>query len=169
MRTFSILLLLVGAALSAPSPRAGHVLHEKRAYEPTDWVQTRRLEPDRVLPLRIGLAQSNIDKLEEKLMAVSHPKSADYGKHWTPAELVEFFAPSTSTVEAVKSWLTAFGFSDDRIKLSVNKGWVHVENATAAEVEDLLNTEYHVYTHPETGVEQISEQLSYERTLKSIT
>lgn len=157
MRSISILFLLLGVALGAPSPRAGHVLHEKRALEPVDWVQTRRLEPDRVLPLRIGLSQSNVDKLEDILMSMSHPKSPDYGKHWSASDVVEYFAPSAATVEAVREWLTSFGFSEDRIKLSSNKGWMHVENATTSEIEDLLSTEYHVYTHSETGTEQISE------------
>lgn len=157
MRSISTLFLFLGVALAAPSPRAGHVLHEKRALEPVDWVQTRRLEPDRVLPLRIGLSQSNIDKLEDILMSMSHPKSPDYGKHWSAGDVVEYFAPSAATVEAVREWLTSFGFSEDRIKLSSNKGWMHVENATTSEIEDLLSTEYHVYTHPETGTEQISE------------
>ncbi|KAI5121353.1 hypothetical protein M0805_000661 [Coniferiporia weirii] len=156
MRGLALLALLAGSTFAVPSPRAGHVLHEKRAMEPIDWVQTRRVDPDAVLPLRIGLAQSNIDRLEEMLMAVSHPKSPDYGKHWTPARVIDTFAPSAETVDAVKDWLTGFGFANERVKLSQSKSWIEVANATAEEVEDLLSTEYHVYTHVETGAEQIS-------------
>lgn len=152
---FSLLVLAVGAT-ALPSPRAGYVLHEKRARDPIGWEQTRRLEADKVLPLRIGLSQSNLHRIEEILMSVSHPKSETYGKHLTPAEVVDTFAPSTETVQTVKGWLTGFGFSDERLKLSKNKGWLHVVNATAAEIESLLDTEYHVYTHMETGEEQIS-------------
>ncbi|THH05901.1 hypothetical protein EW145_g4459 [Phellinidium pouzarii] len=156
MRRFIFSLLLASGAFAIPSPRANHVLHEKRAMEPSDWVQTRRVEPDRVLPLRIGLSQSNIDKLEEMLMAVSHPKSPDYGKHWAPEQVVDTFAPNSKAVNAVKDWLSSFGFSDERMRLSPSKGWLEVLNATTEEVEDLLSTEYHVYTHVETGAEQIS-------------
>ncbi len=87
-------------------------------------------------------------------MAVSHPSSPTYGKHFSPLEVVEAFAPSEDSISAVISWLSEFGFDNDRIRLTGNKGWVEV-NATTAEAEELLNTEYHVYTHP-SGVEQIS-------------
>ncbi|EJC98371.1 subtilisin-like protein [Fomitiporia mediterranea MF3/22] len=156
MRKVAFLSLLVGAATAAPSPRANHVLHEKRAFEPEEWVQSGRLDPGQILPLRIGLAQSNLDQLEDMLMAVSHPTSPDYGKHLTLEQVIDTFAPSRSSVDTVKDWLTSFGFSEDRIKLSPSKVWMDVVNATASEVEDLLNTEYHVYTHSETGLEQIS-------------
>ena len=147
-------LLFPAIVLSAPSPRAGHILHEKRAAEPVDWVLARRAEPSRILPLRIGLTQSNVDKLEEMLMDVSHPESPNYGKHKTPEEIIEIFAPSNSTIEAVLSWLEDSGFSGDRLALTINKGWIEVKDATVAEVEDLLNTEYHIYEH-ESGVQQI--------------
>lgn len=148
-----ILAALAGLATAAPSPRAGHVLHEKRAMEPTDWAQTRRLEAGRVLPLRVGLTQSNLHELEDMLMAVSHPESPAYGQHWTPARVVEHFAPSAASVDAVRDWLTGAGLGAERLRLSPSKGWIEV-NATTAEVEELLSTEYHVYTHP-SGAEQI--------------
>lgn len=156
MRGALFLSLLTAAAVAVPSPRAGHVFHEKRAFEPVDWVQSRRLDPDHVLPLRIGLAQSNLDKLEEMLMAISHPASPDYGKHWTPEQVVDTFAPSSASVEAVKEWLTGSGFSEERVRLSPSKSWIEVLNTKASEVEGLLDTEYHVFTHLETGAEQIS-------------
>ena len=88
-------------------------------------------------------------------MSVSHPKSENYGNHLTPVEVVDTFAPSAATVEAVKEWLSSSGFSDERLKISKNKGWLHVMNATAGEIESLLDTEYHVFTHMETGEEQV--------------
>ncbi|KAF8895255.1 subtilisin-like protein [Infundibulicybe gibba] len=93
-------------------------------------------------------------------MAVSHPESPTYGKHWKPADIVETFAPSSATIDAVTDWLIDAGFSPDRMRLASNKGWIHV-NVTTAEAEELLKTEYHVYTHPETGVEQIGLWLSF--------
>lgn len=153
MRALFLFIAFVGAAVAVPSPRANHVVHEKRAAEPVHWVKARRLEPDRVLPMRFGLSQQNIDKLEEMLMAVSHPESPTYGQHWSPAEVVETFAPSEETISAVRNWLTEFGFASERLRLTPSRGWIEV-NATTAEVEDLLNTEYHVYSHP-SGAEQI--------------
>ena len=157
MRIFTLLpVFLASYAAAAPSPRADHVVHETRVVEPLDWVLSRRLEAHKVLPMRFGLAQQNIHRLEELLLEVSHPESPKYGQHYTPAEIVETFAPSPETISAVTNWLVDSGFSPDRLRLSANKGWIHV-NATTAEVEDLLNAEYHVYTHPSTGGEQIGE------------
>jgi hypothetical protein len=39
----------------------------------------------------------------------------------TPEEIVDFFAPEQSTIEAVKEWLVDSGISSDRVALSSNK------------------------------------------------
>ena len=165
MRISTLLpVFLASYAAAVPSPRPNHVVHETRAVEPLDWVLSRRLESHKVLPMRFGLVQQNIHRLEELLLEVSHPESSKYGQHYTPAEIIETFAPSHETISAVTDWLVDSGFSRDRLKLSGNKGWIHV-NATTAEVEDLLNAEYHVYTHPSTGGEQIGES-SFRNSIK---
>jgi tripeptidyl-peptidase-1 len=104
--------------------------------------------------MRFGLAQQNMHRLEELLLEVSHPESPKYGQHYSAGEVVDTFAPSRETIEAVTQWLTEAGISRDRLRLSASKGWIQL-NATAAEVEELLQTEYHVWTHP-SGDEQIS-------------
>lgn len=147
-------LSLATCVIAVPSPRSHHVVHEKRAAEPVQWSKTRRLEPDTVLPMRFGLTQRNMHRVEDLLMEVSHPESPKYGQHYSAAEVVDLFAPSAETIAAVTGWLTEAGIPKDRLRLSSNKAWIHL-NATTAEAEELLNTEYHVYTHP-SGDEQIS-------------
>ena len=142
----SLFSALIGVAAAAPSRRSPLVLHEKRAAEPLDWVPMSRLDSNKVLPMRFGLAQQNLHRVEEMLMAVSHPESPTYGKHYTPAEIVDTFAPSNETISAVTNWLIDSGFAPSRLRLSANKGWLALE-ATTAEVENLLNAEYHVYNH----------------------
>lgn len=143
---------LVGLVFAAPSPKSSHILHEKRAADPLDWELSRRLEADKILPMRFGLAQQNIHRVEELLMAVSHPESPTFGNHYTPAEIVDLFAPSDETISSVTKWLVDSGFSRDRLRISANKGWISMD-ATTAEVEDLLKAEYNVYSHP-SGDEQ---------------
>jgi tripeptidyl-peptidase-1 len=150
LQVLAVCLLVAGA----PSRRASHVVHERRAVEPVAWVKTRRLEAHKVLPLRIGLTEQNTHELEEILTSVSHPSSPKYGHHWSPDRVLQHFAPSKDTISIVKSWLVNFGFHPGRIRLSPSKGWIDI-NATTSEVESLLSTEYHVYTHP-SGHEQIS-------------
>lgn len=161
----SLIAALCGAALAAPSRRAvTHVMHEKRAMDPVDWEISHRLDPAKVLPMRFGLTQSNLHRVEELLMEVSHPESAKYGQHYTPTEVVDLFAPSDETISAVVNWLAESGIARDRLRLSGNKGWLSVD-ATTAEVEDLLKTEYHVYTHP-SGDQQFGQ--SFSSTLISV-
>lgn len=143
---------------AVPSPRSTHVLHERRAMEPVEWTKISRLEADSILSMRIGLAQQNLHLVEEMLTAVSHPESPKYGQHYSAAEIVDTFKPSEETVEAVTNWLVDAGISRDRLRLSANKGWIHV-NASTAEAEDLLKAEYHVYMHP-SGAKQIGDYLS---------
>ena len=155
MRFFALIPLILGTLVAAAPSKNGvtHVVHEKRAAQPLDWVQSRRLEAHKVLPMRFGLTQQNMHRLEELLLEVSHPESEKYGQHYTAAQVVDTFAPSEDAIAAVTNWLVESGFSRDRLRLSVNKAWIQV-NATTAEVEELLKAEYHVYSHPETGDEQ---------------
>lgn len=59
--------------------------------------------------------------------------SFDLPKHLTPAEVVDTFAPSSETAQIMKDWLNRFRFVDERHKLSRNKGWLHIVNATVLE------------------------------------
>lgn len=155
MRLLLLHVLAISAfALGAPSRPRNLVIHERRAAEPVVWARSRRLEAHKVLPLRIGLKQQNMHELEELLMSVAHPESPTYGQHWSPEQVASHFAPSEASISGVKSWLSDTGFHPDRIRISPSKGWIEV-NATVAEVEDLLDAEYYVYTHP-SGYEQTS-------------
>ena len=149
---------LLGVASAVPSLRSDNVVHETRVSEPTHWTKTGRLDSNKVLPMRFGLTQQNLHRLEEMLMSVSHPESPKYAQHFTPMEVVDTFAPSEETVSAVTNWLVDSGFSRDRLRLSADKGWIYL-NASTSEIENLLNTEYHVYTHP-SGDTQIGEEMS---------
>lgn len=155
MRLFYPFLVLAGLVYGRPSQRSPHIVHETRAVEPVDWLKEGRLEANAVLPMRFGLSQQNLHRLEELLMEISHPDSPQYGQHWRPEKVVETFAPTDETISAVKEWLTDFGIAPNRIRVSPSRGWIEV-NATANEVEDLLDTEYHVYRHKEASdVKQI--------------
>ncbi|KAF8576121.1 subtilisin-like protein [Ramaria rubella] len=144
----------IGISWATPALNSRNVVHEKRAFEPASWSRSRKLGSDVVLPMRFGLKQNNVHRVEEFLMDVSHPESPNYGKHWTADQVADTFAPSTDTIETVRTWLNSAGFDSDRIKLSTSRGWLEL-NASVAEVERLLDAEYHVYGH-QTGAEHIA-------------
>ena len=142
-------LCLCALAVALPGP-ASHVLHEERDAAPARWMKRNRVPPRAILPVRIGLVQSNIDNAHEHLMDVSHPESSNYGKHWTSEEVVEFFKPSDETVDAVRNWLVDSGIDRKTITHSDNKAWFAF-HATAQKMESLLRTEYHEYEDMHTG------------------
>lgn len=152
--TFGFLLVL-GGHLSPHAavlkPRYGaFVTHERRSAHP-DWQDSGRLDPDVAIPLRIGLKQNNLDALPAHLMAISDPESPTYGAHWSQARVAEVFAPVADTHDLVRDWLADSGFGAEKVRLSYNKAWIDVLDATALDVEQLLDTEYRVFKHANGG------------------
>lgn len=148
MRTDVVQLLAAFFAIVTASPvtRSSHVVHERRSIIPTDWSHHSRLHEAVVLPVRIGLAQQNLHRAEEFVNEVAHPSSSKYGQHWSPRKIAEMFAPSQESIDEVKAWLSVSGIDPARISLSPSQGWISF-NATRVELEYLLKTEYHTYTH----------------------
>lgn len=142
------------------APHEARVVHESRRSLPTGWTPVRRADPDLILPLRVGLAQPNLHLIEEYLLDVSHPESPNYGKHWSPAKVASTFRPSRESADAVHAWLVDAGIDAGRIRLSTTGGWVHA-NVSVLEAEDLLGTEYFVYSHPEAPREHIACREAY--------
>lgn len=141
-------LLTLGALVASvtAAPSSTHVLHEKRDALPFGWERHDKLSSHEVLPMRIGLKQSNLDKAEEFLMEVSHPNSPKYGQHWSAKKVAETFAPSRESFDAVLVWLKSSGISPERITRSQSMGWVTFD-ATVAEAENLLKTEFFMHKH----------------------
>ncbi|CAI7623973.1 unnamed protein product [Penicillium pancosmium] len=149
--------LIVGAlasrSLAAPTP--GYEVHERRDFIPKSWVEEKRLDAAAFLPVRIGLTQNNLDYGHELLMEISDPNSARYGKHMSATEVHDLFAPSQESVDDVRAWLESSGIASGRVSHSQNKQWIQFD-ADASELEKLLNTEYYIYSHSETGRSHIA-------------
>ena len=70
---FALKLAIVAAiaAFSNAAPASiKHALHEKREAPLSNWVKVARIESSAILPMRIGLTQSNLDKGHDLLMEV---------------------------------------------------------------------------------------------------
>ncbi|GAB1208348.1 hypothetical protein APSETT445_007096 [Aspergillus pseudonomiae] len=147
--SFLLLHALVAAVGSIPT-RTDYVLHERRDAIPSHWTGEKRLDGQTMLPMRIGLTQSNLDRGHDLLMEVSTPGSHQYGDHLTVDEVHDLFAPSQDSVDSVRSWLESAGIAPDRITQSTNKQWLQFD-AGADEVEQLLKTEFYRYSHAGTG------------------
>ena len=58
------------AAYVAAAPSTHYVIHEKRDAPMKRWVKREALQPRGLLPMRIGLTQSNLDEGHAMLMEV---------------------------------------------------------------------------------------------------
>lgn len=141
-------LLAAFAALNTVSarPSSTYVLHETRSdlhhSSSSKWKRGMRVDGDAIVPLRIGLTQTNLHTGYDRLMEVSHPSSASFGKHLSPAEVADLFAPADEAVDAVKAWLVQSGVDASRILHYENKGWLAVD-LPVRELEALFLAQYH--------------------------
>ncbi|KAJ1328207.1 tripeptidyl-peptidase I [Microdochium nivale] len=132
-----------------------HALHERHLPQHTvHWSKRSKLPSSTVLPVRIGLAQGSLSAGHDRLLAMSDKTSEYYGKHMTAEEVIDFFAPPQSLVDAVAGWISSSGISEERIGLSANKQWLQFD-ATTEEVEALLYAEFHVWQHTD-GFQEVS-------------
>ena len=129
-------LCLLACLASANPVSPVHVVHEKRDSHPARWEKRHRVMSDSILPVRVGMVQSNLDNAHDFLMDVADPASPNYGKHWTAQRVLEHFAPSRETINAVTDWLISSGVSRERLRLSNSRGWLEF-NASVAEAESL--------------------------------
>jgi tripeptidyl-peptidase-1 len=90
----------------------------------------------------IGVKQTNLDKLEEKFWAVSDPSHAEWQNFMTLEEINAMIAPTAEHKDAVKSWLG--GIQGAQI---ADRGDSIKVRATAKAVEQLFDTEMHIFSH----------------------
>lgn len=74
---------------AAPAP-VPYTVHEKcNVLASSSQWQQRDVELDRrtIIPMSIALTQRNLENGPDFLMDVSNPRSANYGKHWSPEQV----------------------------------------------------------------------------------
>jgi tripeptidyl-peptidase-1 len=147
LASYTIAFAAIASALSVPVP---HVLHEARDTSSERWIKRGRVPSYAKLPVRVGLAQNNLDNGHEYLLDVAHPDSPNYGKHWTAEEVIDTFKPTDEAIETVRNWLVDSGIGNKSITHTANKAWLAFD-ATAKQLESLLRTEYHEFEDTATG------------------
>ncbi|KAI9687482.1 MAG: hypothetical protein M1822_002092 [Bathelium mastoideum] len=145
-----LLAVLTAVVAEAAVLNVPHVLHEQRSTPSRHWVKREALKQNAVLPMRIGMTQSNLEQGDQLLMEVADHKSDKYGQWYSAQEIVDLFAPSKETVSTIRAWLESAGIEPTRISQSANKQWMQFD-ASVKEAEDLLRTKYYIYEHGVTG------------------
>lgn len=98
------------------------------------------------------MKQHAFGELENRLYEVSDPDHSEYGKHLDTSEVHSLIAPNDDTWVAVHDWLAASNVKD--ISYSPAGDWIFVP-MTVGDAEKLLDTEYHLYAHEDTGDELV--------------
>ncbi|KAL1878795.1 hypothetical protein VTK73DRAFT_7552 [Phialemonium thermophilum] len=141
----AIQFVFVGAT---PTP----VVVESLPSLPPGWTCLRAADPGQNLHLRVALAQPNTDAFEEALYAVSDPEHALYGRHLPREEVAALLAPRAESASVVHTWLQEAGIAD--VDFDDTGEWVSFRVPVAA-AKRLLDADFAVYAHDETGVERI--------------
>ena len=104
-------------------------------------VQLLSVPPDDTpITLEIGLKLQNINSLETLLRTVSDPKSPNYGRYLTAAQVNATFRPAEESTAAVKAWLLDHGVTD------VEDRGFYINFATTVEkANELLNSSFSYY------------------------
>ncbi|KAI0674156.1 subtilisin-like protein [Trametes maxima] len=152
--TSLLALISFGSALATPlaTSSTAFSVHELRQSVPSGFTEVGPAAPEATITLRIALAQSDPDGIIDALYSVSDPESASYGQHLTKDEVNRFVAPSDETVQAVDAWLEDNGLTAKR--LSPAGDWLSLE-VPVSQASSLLNTNFSIFRHAETGTESI--------------
>lgn len=112
------------------------VPHQKERFTPID-----KPHQSTVIELIFHVKNSNDDKLKEKIMAVSDPKSPDYGKHLSKAQIDEL----TANPEALKATMS-FLNSVEGIQIKEGGNAYHIAaSAPISSWEIVLKTEFFTF------------------------
>lgn len=112
---------------------------------PRGWAFVRAAQPHDAVSLHVAMRQQYATELEQKVLGVSTPGHADYGKHLSLHELRSYTAPSDETNATVSSWISAYG-----IKPTVNNNWITFTTSVAT-ANRLLDTKFDWYQHEAGG------------------
>ncbi|KAL7281195.1 hypothetical protein ACG7TL_004503 [Trametes sanguinea] len=152
----TVLAACFALAQCTPARRAMRTL-ESRAAPPSGFVHSGPASSSTVLHLRMALVSNDIAGLEEALYSVSTPSSPRYGQHLTKQEVEQLVAPKADSVAAVNSWLAEH--SINATTLTPAGDWLSF-SATVKQASALLDADFAVFTHEETG-ETFVRTLSY--------
>ncbi|CAK5271630.1 unnamed protein product [Mycena citricolor] len=128
------------------------VLHERRAVVPQGFVVSGSAPAEKILQLKLNLAQNNLEGLEAELLAAATPGSATYGQWLSKDEVDSFSTPTAETTAAVSEWLSSHGLSSTRV--SPSGDWISV-SVPVSKANELLGAKYQVFTHTASGIESI--------------
>lgn len=137
-------LSLISTALAAAVAGKSSFKLKDEIAVPYGWSQTHeRIEKSKLMDLRIGLVQQNIDEAQSMLHEISNPRHRKYGRYLSKAEIRELLAPSAESVDKVMDWLTNH-HKIAKHNIAQVGDFIHCK-VSVATAEKMLDTEYNMY------------------------
>ncbi|THH05863.1 hypothetical protein EW145_g4490 [Phellinidium pouzarii] len=152
-------LSFLSLSLAAPNAASGRSRIKELIAHPRGWVKGDPAPANYIISLRIALPQPNFHVLEQHLYEVSDPAHTRYGQHLSKQEVEVLVAPASESIEIVDEWLVSHGLNVDDFAHSPARDWIEIKVPVSL-AEVMLNTEYHIWTHEESGDSSIR-TLSY--------
>ncbi|ATY60456.1 family S53 protease [Cordyceps militaris] len=142
-----VVALSAGGVLAAPAPHGPLVKFGELKKLPSSWVATGAADSSAVIKAQIGIKQTNIKGLQDKLADIADPNSPNYGQWLSREEVAKYTAPAAADVAAVKAWLASSGITD--VAMPTND-WIEF-SVPVSKMETLLGSKYEWFVHLETG------------------
>ncbi|KAH8655161.1 peptidase S8/S53 domain-containing protein [Tricladium varicosporioides] len=127
-------------------PSIAKVLESLSAL-PRGWIEIATPESHSIIKLSIVLAKQNIDQLESRLLEVSTPGNAEYGKYFDAEIANRLFAPDANASGSVEFWLRNQG-----IQNITGDGYRLTFQTTVENANKLLNTSFRIYQQTDNGI-----------------
>lgn len=151
--------IVFACAVAAAHPRVHLELEGSPANKlaaSDDWSLIGRSDSEQLIELHFAVKQTNLDKLESTLMAVSDPDSSRYGQHLSNEEVHAMIAPTQESLNAINTHLKALGITP--VSMTPNEDFLKVD-VTVQQAEELLQAEYYEMKH-------VSHKASVHRVMK---
>lgn len=151
-------LLLASAAFAAPSPYAPSSFVRKDSIAvPAGWVKRAPPTGNERVHLHLALAKRDAAGLESRLMEVSDPDHADYGKWLSADDVAGYFSPSAETRSIVTRWLSDHGVHHSSIVKRSDMGNSISFTVPLAQARAMLgDAEFAYFQHRDSGEDRFT-------------
>ncbi|CCM03029.1 uncharacterized protein FIBRA_05146 [Fibroporia radiculosa] len=132
-------------------------VHESRGSVPKGFSLDGPAPDEELLSLRMALVQNDMNGLLATLEDISMPSSPNYGQHLSKAEVEQFVAPSSQTIDTVNAWFTENNINATTINSAGD--WLAF-SMLVGQANNLFGANFSIFTHNASG-KKITRTLSY--------
>lgn len=139
--------LLVGAVVATSQE---YRVFEQLSTAPEPWILKEdgpAIDANLPFKLRIHLKNRNVSFFQQKVLDISTPDHASYGRHLGREEVNAMVAPSEDSFTRVLQWLESYNLTSEA---KTENDWV-VVSTTIGTVETLLETKYQMFENTKSG------------------